>query len=76
MPGHTVPVDRPRCCRRLLGDRPAAWIDDLLGPAASKWAATRGAPTLLPPADPAARLTRELVDRALDRTRDSGGKAG
>jgi hypothetical protein len=49
----------------LAGDRPAAWIDDLLGPAAYDWAAHRSAPTLLLPADPAVGLTRELVDRAL-----------
>jgi hypothetical protein len=51
---------------RLVGDRPAVWIDDLLGPAARDWAANRAAPTLLLPADPAVGLTREIVDRAWD----------
>jgi hypothetical protein len=49
----------------LAGDRPAAWIDDMLGPAAYDWAEQRSAPTLLLPADPAVGLTRDLVDRAL-----------
>jgi hypothetical protein len=49
----------------LAGDRPATWIDDMLGPAAYDWAARRPAPTLLLPADPAVGLTRDLVDRAL-----------
>jgi hypothetical protein len=49
----------------LAGDRPAAWIDDMLGPAAYDWAARRPAPTLLLPADPAVGLTRGLVERAL-----------
>lgn len=50
---------------RHLGDRPAAWIDDLLGPEAREWAAARTAPTLLLEVDPAVGLTREVVDRAL-----------
>jgi hypothetical protein len=48
------------------GDRPAAWIDDLLTPSAYAWAAARTAPTLLLPADPGTGLTRDLVERALD----------
>lgn len=56
----------------LPGDRPAAWIDDMLGPVAYDWAARRPVPTLLLPADPAIGLTRELVDHALAWAGDSG----
>ena len=56
----------------LAGDRPAAWIDDMLGPVAYDWAARRPAPTLLLPADPAIGLTRELVDHALAWAGDPG----
>ena len=61
---------------RLLGDRPAAWIDDLLGSAAYEWAASRAAPTLLLAVDPAVGLTRALVDRALDWAGDQAPGAG
>lgn len=56
----------------LAGDRPAAWIDDMLGPVAYDWAARRPVPTLLLPADPAIGLTRELLDHALAWAGDSG----
>ena len=56
----------------LAGDRPAAWIDDMLGPVAYDWADHRPAPTLLLPADPAIGLTRELVDHALAWAGDPG----
>jgi hypothetical protein len=42
--------------------RPAAWVDDLLGPEAHAWAATRREPTLLVEVDPAVGLTRGAVD--------------
>lgn len=64
------PEDKLPAIDRVLGDRPAVWIDDMLGPAAYAWAAGRAAPTLLLPADPAVGLTRELVDRSLDWARD------
>jgi len=50
----------------LAGDRPAAWIDDLLGPAAYDWGARRAAPTLLLPVDPMVGWTRPVVERALE----------
>jgi hypothetical protein len=50
----------------LAGDRPAAWIDDLLGPAAYDWAARRAALTLLLPVDPLFGWNREIVERALE----------
>jgi hypothetical protein len=50
----------------LAGDRPAAWIDDMLGPAAYDWAARRVAPTLLLPVDPLVGWNRQIVERALE----------
>ena len=54
----------------VAGDRAVAWIDDLLTPAASAWAAERRQPTLLVSVDPLHGLTRVHVDRLLDWTRD------
>jgi hypothetical protein len=39
-----------------VGDRPAAWVDDAHDDACHRWAAARGAPTLLVPTDPAEGL--------------------
>jgi hypothetical protein len=50
---------------RHLRDRPAVWIDDLIGPEAREWASSRAVPTLLIEVDPAVGLTRDDVDRAL-----------
>jgi hypothetical protein len=50
----------------LAGDRPAAWIDDMLGPGAYDWAARRVAPTLLLPVDPLVGWNRQIVERALE----------
>jgi HAD domain in Swiss Army Knife RNA repair proteins len=47
------------------GVRPAAWVDDLLGPAARAWAAARESPTLLVEVDSETGLTRPAVDRLL-----------
>jgi hypothetical protein len=49
----------------VVGDRPAAWIDDNHTPAGRRWAAARTAPTLLVPIDPAVGWTRADVDRVL-----------
>lgn len=46
----------------FTGDRAAAWLDDLLGPEAREWAASRVAPTLLVEVDPSVGLTRSHVD--------------
>ena len=48
-----------------VGDRPTAWLDDLMTPAACSWAAGRTAPTLLVPVDPAVGLTKQQVDDLL-----------
>jgi hypothetical protein len=50
---------------RVAGERPTAWVDDLLGPEAYRWAADRPAPTLLVPVDPATGLHRDHVDQLL-----------
>jgi HAD domain in Swiss Army Knife RNA repair proteins len=45
------------------GERPVAWVDDLLGQEAHEWAAQRPWPTLLVEVDSAIGLTREHVER-------------
>ena len=47
------------------GDRPAAWIDDSMDERCIRWAARRGAPTLLVETDPAIGITDEHVDQLL-----------
>ena len=49
----------------LAGDRPAAWIDDMITDAAVKWASERAAPTRLVSVDSATGLTRAHVDEVL-----------
>ncbi len=49
----------------FAGDRPLAWIDDMLADDARRWAAERRIPTLLIQVDPAVGLTRADVDRLL-----------
>ena len=47
------------------GDRPLAWLDDVVTAPMRTWAATRTAPTLLIEVNPAVGLTREVVDQCL-----------
>lgn len=54
----------------LVGDRPAAWIDDNHTGAGRRWAADRAAPTLLVSVDPAVGWTRAHVERVLDWAAD------
>jgi hypothetical protein len=49
----------------VVGDRPAAWIDDNHTPRGRRWAAERSAPTLLVSVDPAIGLVRADVDRVI-----------
>lgn len=49
----------------FAGDRPAAWVDDLLTPEAWRWAGERAHPTLLVEVDHAAGLARRDVDLLL-----------
>jgi hypothetical protein len=54
----------------MVGDRPAAWIDDNHTAAGQRWAAGRRAPTLLVSTDPAIGWTRKDVDQVIDWARD------
>jgi hypothetical protein len=49
----------------FVGDRPIAWVDDILTPEARNWAHERAAPTHLVEVDPAVGLTRSAVDDLL-----------
>ncbi len=65
----TVPFEPERkvpAVAAVVGDRPAAWIDDNHTPAGRRWAAERAAPTLLVSIDPAVGWTRADVDLVLD----------
>ena len=59
-PRHKVPA-----IAAVVGERPAAWVDDMLTPEARDWAAARTAPTLLVDVDSATGLARTDVDRLL-----------
>ena len=48
---------------RFVGDRPVAWVDDVLGPEEHAWAASRPVPTLLLQPDHRIGLTRADIDR-------------
>jgi hypothetical protein len=54
----------------MVGDRPAAWIDDNHTAAGQRWAAARPVPTLLVSTDPAIGWTRKDVDQIIDWARD------
>lgn len=47
------------------GERPAAWVDDMITAEALRWVEERRAPTLLVEVDSATGLTREQVDQVL-----------
>lgn len=59
------PVEKVPAIDVFAGDRPAAWVDDIVTPEARAWAATREAPTLLVEVDPAVGLVRAHVDELL-----------
>ena len=59
-PRHKVPA-----VAAFAAERPAAWVDDMLGPEALAWAAARIEPTLLIDIDSATGLARANVDRLL-----------
>jgi hypothetical protein len=59
------PSEKVPAIDAFVGERPAAWIDDLLTDEAHAWAAARPHPTLLVPAEPHVGLTREHVDELL-----------
>ena len=57
---------------RAVGDRPAAWLDDLHSEAACTWAAGRREPTRLVPVDPGVGLLEEHIDEMLRFAREFG----
>jgi hypothetical protein len=48
---------------RFVGDRPVAWVDDVLGPDEYAWASSRAIPTLLIQPDHQSGLTPAHIDR-------------
>jgi hypothetical protein len=64
--GQFDPREKVPAVAAVAGDRPLAWIDDMLTSEAWEWAATRAAPTLLVPIDPAIGLARADVDELVD----------
>ena len=57
--------DKVPAIAEFVGDRPAAWIDDVVGEAARRWARSRPVPTLLVEIDQTTGLTRRTVDELL-----------
>jgi hypothetical protein len=56
------PAEKVPAVDAYVGDRPLAWIDDMLTSEAQLWAAKRAAPTLLVPVDPAVGLSERIVN--------------
>jgi hypothetical protein len=67
-----VPADKVPAVAAFAGERPAAWVDDIVTPEALEWAAARDAPTFFVETDPAIGLTRPAVDELLAWGRDVG----
>jgi hypothetical protein len=68
LPLPPIPFDaavKARAVRDFVGERPAAWIDDLITADDLAWAAARRAATLLVQVDHREGLTRAQVDRVL-----------
>ena len=59
------PVEKVPAIDAFAGERPAAWVDDIVTPEARAWAAQRTAATLLLEVDAAVGLVRSQVDRLL-----------
>ena len=60
------PADKVPAVAAYAGERPAAWVVDIVTPEARAWAARRAAPTLLLAVDPAVGLVRSQVDELLE----------
>jgi len=58
------PVEKLPAIRDFVGDRPLAWMDDVITPEAKQWAAERAAPTLLIYVDPVVGLTQATAAKA------------
>jgi hypothetical protein len=59
------PEEKVPVASAFVGERAAAWIDDMIGDTAMRWAQARTAPTLLVPIDHKTGLTRPTVDQLL-----------
>jgi hypothetical protein len=57
-----VPAAKVPAIHSYVGDRPLAWLDDIITPEAEAWASERRAPTLLVPVDPTVGLTESTVE--------------
>jgi len=60
------PRDKVPAVAAYVGDRPAAWIDDIVVPEANAWAESRAAPTLLVQTDHRLGLQRAHVDQLVE----------
>lgn len=65
LPARFRPDDKLTAIIDYAGPRPLAWIDDEHPAQAREWAASRDAPALLIPIDPAEVLTRSAIEIAL-----------
>jgi hypothetical protein len=59
------PRDKVPAVASFVGDRPAAWVEDIVTKEAREWATSRSAPTLIVEIDSATGLTRRVVDELL-----------
>jgi hypothetical protein len=55
------PAEKVPAIHAYVGERPLAWLDDIITLEAQVWAAERSAATFLVPVDPAIGLTAETV---------------
>jgi Swiss Army Knife RNA repair-like protein len=61
-PAPFEPSEKVPAIHSFVGERPVAWLDDVITPEARRWAAERFTPTLLVFVDPTIGLTEELVE--------------
>lgn len=59
------PADKVPAIEAFVGERPAAWLDDVVTPEARAWAGGRTAPTILVEVDHRRGLERRHVDDLL-----------
>lgn len=59
------PEEKVAAIAAFVGERPVAWLDDVMVPEAQVWAGSRIAPTLLIEVDHATGMTRDHVERLL-----------
>lgn len=60
-----APAEKVPAVAAYVGNRPIAWVDDVITREAVTWAESRSAPTLLVQTDPRLGLQRHHVDRLL-----------